>query len=629
MDASKQASPQATKRADHNTAFYGIGSALIGVAGSPKVRVNQARQLSLFDRPHLSLASSQPELSFTSANLGFYSFIGQPSWQQAGLNHASHQQAFANQFSQLPHKALNQLNGGFAMVFSDAKQCVLASDPFASQSLYYTQVGQQLIFASSMSLLLKQLQQAPAIDLQAIFNYLYFHMIPSPQTIFKGVYKLKPGELVRFSQGQLHHQHYFIAPFREDKHQQREQLQQELRQTLASAVQRQLPETDCEINQIGSFLSGGLDSSTITGLLSQLRPNSPCYSIGFHIEKYNELPWAELSAKHFHSPMHQHKVTSDETANVIERISQFLNEPFGNSSVVPTLFCAQLAKQHGTRLLLAGDGGDELFAGNARYAKQQVFELYQQLPAGLQTKLCDPLVQASSLKRWRLGQKLQSYLEQAKVTLPARLQSYNFIHRLGPEHFFTKEFLAQVDIEQPDQLNQACFEQPSGVSQLNRMLWLDWKHTLADNDLRKVSSMCQLAGVEVRFPMLDRQVVDLSCRIPSQWKLPFGKLRHFYKQSFRDFLPQQLQTKPKHGFGLPFGIWTKENQALQDLASTGINTLAGLNIFSPTLLKQVQQLHQQEHTEYYGELIWILMMLGLWLKQHQTIKLHTNKEVAA
>ena len=161
------------------------------------------------------------------------------------------------------------------------------------------------------------------------------------------------------------------------------------------------------------------------------------------------------------------------------------------------------------------------------------------------------------------------------------------------------------------------------------MLWLDWKHTLADNDLRKVSSMCQLANVDVRFPMLDRQVVDLSCRIPSQWKLPFGQLRHFYKQSFKDFLPTELQTKPKHGFGLPFGIWTKENQALQDLAATGINTLAGLNIFSPQLLNQVQQLHQQEHAEYYGELIWILMMLGLWIKQHQQLKRKTGKEVAA
>ncbi|MCE2572211.1 asparagine synthetase B family protein [Motilimonas eburnea] len=631
MDASKQAAPAqpTTKRADPPLAHHAMGSALIGIAGSPKVRVNQARQLSLFDRPHLSLASSQPELSFTSANLGFYSFIGQPRWQGAPLTQASNQQAFANQFIQLPHKALNQLNGGFAMAYSDAKQCILASDPFASHSVYYTLIGQQLIFASNLMSLLQQLQQAPSLDLQAIFNYLYYHMIPSPQTIFKGIYKLKPGELVRCYQGQLHHQQYFVAPFSENKRQQREQLQQELKQTLTDAVKQQLPSGEYDTQQIGSFLSGGLDSSTITGLLSQLRPNSPCYSIGFHIEKYNELPWAELSAQHFNSPLYQHKVTADETATVIERISQFLNEPFGNSSVVPTLFCAQLAKQHGTHIMLAGDGGDELFAGNARYAKQQVFELYQQLPRTLQTKLCDPLVHASSLQRWRLGQKVQSYLKQAKVTLPARLESYNFIHRLGPEHFFTQEFLAQVDVEQPEQLNQACFNQPDGISQLNRMLWLDWKHTLADNDLRKVSSMCQLAGVDVRYPMLDRQVVDLSCRIPSQWKLPFGKLRHFYKQSFRDFLPEQLQTKPKHGFGLPFGIWTKEHQGLQDLASTGINTLASLNIFSPSLLKQVQDLHQQQHAEYYGELVWILMMLGLWLKQHQHIKLNPNKEVAA
>ena len=601
--------------------------AMVGISGSPKIRVNQARQLTLFDRPHLNLATQQPELTFTSHNLGFYSLIGQPTWQEAPLTESSTQQAFSNQFLQSPERALNQLNGRFALLYCDAKQCVLASDPFASQCIYYTQVGQQLIFATSMNMLLLQLQQAPDIDNQAIFNYVYFHMIPSPQTIFKGIYKLKPGELVQVVNGKMTHQQYFQPHFSEDKTQQQAELQQELRSTLEDAVRRQLPADDQ--TNVGSFLSGGLDSSTITGILNKIKPSSPSFSIGFHVEKYNELPWAELTARHFSSPLLQHKVEADESAAVIDKITAWQDEPFGNSSVVPTFFCAQLAQQHGIKTLLAGDGGDELFAGNARYAKQQVFELYQQLPRTLQTQLADPLLQSATLKKWRLGQKIQSYISQAKVTLPRRLESYNFIHRLGPEHFFSAEFLAQVDVEQPDQLNQNWFDIPDPASQLNRMLWLDWKHTLADNDLRKVSSMCQLANVDVRFPMLDRQVVDLSCRIPSQWKLPFGQLRHFYKQSFKDFLPTELQTKPKHGFGLPFGIWTKENQALQDLAATGINTLAGLNIFSPQLLNQVQQLHQQEHAEYYGELIWILMMLGLWIKQHQQLKRKTGKEVAA
>ncbi|MCE0556591.1 MULTISPECIES: asparagine synthase-related protein [unclassified Motilimonas] len=600
--------------------------AMVGISGSPKIRVNQARQLTLIDRPNLSLATQQPELSFTSNQLGFYCLIGHPKWLQTALTQPSAQQQFSHQFIQSPQQALNQLNGRFALVYSDTKQSIVASDPFASQCIYYTQVEQQLIFATSMNMLLLQLQQAPAIDHQAIFNYLYFHMIPSPQTIFKGIYKLKPGEMLRFRDGQLTHQQYFVPQFSEDKKQSQQELQQALFTTLQEAVQRQLPES---AEQVGSFLSGGLDSSTITGLLNQIKANSPSFSIGFHVEKYNELPWAELCAKHFSSPMQQLKIEADETADVIDKITAWQDEPFGNSSVVPTYFCARLAKQHGMNTLLAGDGGDELFAGNARYAKQQIFEIYQQLPTAIQKNVCDPLLQSSTLKQWRLGQKIQSYLNQAKIKLPTRLESYNFIHRLGPEHFFTPEFLAQVDVEQPEQQNQTWFDIPEPASQLNRMLWLDWKHTLADNDLRKVSSMCQLANIDVRFPMLDREVVDLSCRIPSQWKLPFGKLRHFYKQSFRTFLPHELQKKPKHGFGLPFGIWTKENQALQDLASTGINTLSGLNIFSPQLLSQVQQLHQQEHAEYYGELIWILMMLGLWLKAHQQLKLKTNKEAAA
>ncbi|HNV55068.1 MAG TPA: asparagine synthase-related protein, partial [Pseudomonadales bacterium] len=149
---------------------------------------------------------------------------------------------------------------------------------------------------------------------------------------------------------------------------------------------------------------------------------------------------------------------------------------------------------------------------------------------------------------------------------------------------------------------------------LQRMLWLDWKQTLADNDLRKVSVMTQSAGIQVRYPMLDDALIDLALQLPPDWLLPGQKLRHFYKQAFSDFLPQQILTKPKHGFGLPFGVWMRDAPRLRELAYDALASLKKRTVLRSDYLDQVVQLHQHDHAAYYGESIWIYMMLELWLQ---------------
>ena len=287
------------------------------------------------------------------------------------------------------------------------------------------------------------------------------------------------------------------------------------------------------------------------------------------------------------------------------------DEPFGNSSALPALFCASLARQDGKRRLLAGDGGDELYAGNARYAKQQVFEVFQHLPSPLQTllrALTAPLPGGAPL----LG-KVKSYVAQASVPLPDRLQSYNYVYRLGVAAMFTPDFAAGIDTQLPSQLDRDIYQRPADASTLNRMLYLDWQHTLADNDLRKVGRMCALAGIEVRYPMLDEAVVEHSLRIPSRLKLPSGRLRDFYKQAVRGFLPEAIINKSKHGFGLPFGVWMADHPGLREMAGDNLARLRRRGILRPEFIDRALHLHQQEHAAYYGELVWVMMMLELWL----------------
>jgi asparagine synthase (glutamine-hydrolysing) len=265
--------------------------------------------------------------------------------------------------------------------------------------------------------------------------------------------------------------------------------------------------------------------------------------------------------------------------------------------------------------MLAGDGGDELFAGNRRYATQGVFEHWNRIPAPLRSRVLVPVL-GRLPGRPNLLRKVRSYVEQAQIPLPDRMESYNFLHRIAPSAVLSADFLNQVDLDAPLQLLRSIYHRPKEASSLNRMMYLDWQTTLADNDLRKVTRMCELGGVEVAFPMLDDDLVDYSLRVPSHQKLRGGRLRHFYKEGMRGFLPQAIIDKQKHGFGLPFGVWLSQHAPLRELAHDSLAALKMRGYLRPDFIDEAIRLHESGHSGYYGELIWVLMMLELWLQAH-------------
>jgi asparagine synthase (glutamine-hydrolysing) len=267
--------------------------------------------------------------------------------------------------------------------------------------------------------------------------------------------------------------------------------------------------------------------------------------------------------------------------------------------------------------MLAGDGGDELFAGNQRYATQGLFELYGRVPSWLRAGLIEPvafgLPGGAAIAPVR---KVRSYVEQARIPLPRRLESYNQLERSSPDHVIHPDLLAAVDPEEPLRENERVYRAARTGSRLNRMLALDLKVTLDDNDLPKVSRMCEMAGVDVEYPFLDDDVVDLSLRVPVAWKLRGRKLRWFMKYALRDFLPQDILRKKKHGFGLPFGPWMREHAPLRDLARESLDGLARRSIVRADWVEDVWRRHETEHAAYYGVTIWILVVLEQWLRAH-------------
>ena len=301
---------------------------------------------------------------------------------------------------------------------------------------------------------------------------------------------------------------------------------------------------------------------------------------------------------------------------IFPRIARAYDEPFGNSSALPTYFCAKLAKEDGQDLLLAGDGGDELFGGNERYAKQLLFASYEQLPSSIRHRFIEPILSIPGLRRLPVFRKAYSYVTQAKTPLPDRLEAYNFLHRHPASGVFSDELVTSVNIDQPLELLRTLYDTPHDASPLNRMLFLDWERTLHDNDLVKVNRMCQLAGIDVAYPMLDDDVIEFSCQIPSRLKLHNNRLRWFYKQACIGFLPESILNKPKHGFGLPFGIWAATHPQLQSLAYESVLALRKRHLFRSDFLEKTIEMHRGEHAAYYGELIWVLMMLEQWLQAH-------------
>ena len=201
------------------------------------------------------------------------------------------------------------------------------------------------------------------------------------------------------------------------------------------------------------------------------------------------------------------------------------------------------------------------------------------------------------------------------MPLPERFETWNLVYREGPSAVFDAAFLDSVDQGHAlKRMNECWAECPSG-DLLDRMLWYDWKLTLADNDLRKVSQMCELAGVRVSYPMLDEELVDLSIKVPSAAKISGQELRTFFKQAVRDLLPAEIIRKQKHGFGLPFGVWLKTHKPLQDLVYRTLESVRERGILRRDFVDRVATEHRSGHAGYYGYAIWDMVMLEHWLQR--------------
>jgi asparagine synthase (glutamine-hydrolysing) len=542
--------------------------------------------------------------------------VGQARWEIPELQRQAEQTDLASSvieaYRTYGPSFLERLHGPFALTLVDTQDqtALLAIDRLGVQPLAFAQTAKGIVFASDARAVAAHPDVDNALSPQGLFNYLFFHMVPSPGSIFTGVEKLLPGQCVVWHQGRLERNFYWRMVYRDDGGDNPEGKASRFKSLLSDAVR-----TAAEAPQVGAFLSGGTDSSTVAGLLTQTlgRP-ADTFSIGFDAEGFDEMEYARLASRHFGTRPHEYYLTPADVVAAIPKIAAAYDEPFGNASAIPTYFCAKLAHDAGIKVMLAGDGGDEIFGGNARYAKQKVFELYWQLPAWARQSLIEPL--SGALPGVGLLRKAKSYVEQARIPLPDRLETYNFLHREPMDQILMPDFLAQIQANQPEALLREVYDRTETHSFINRMLHLDLKFTLADNDLRKVTRACALAGVAVRYPLLDEALAAFSAELTPDEKVHGQYLRYFFKKTLADFLPREIIDKSKHGFGLPFGLWMQTHPELRALANDSLSTLRKRGIVQPAYIDRLLDQHRGGHASYYGVMIWVLMMLEQWLAQH-------------
>ena len=493
-----------------------------------------------------------------------------------------------------------------------AGDIILSIDKFGSAQTFYTQSQNLVVISNQLSFITAVMPVMPEISDQAIYNFIDAHVIPSPLTIYREVYKIEPAQTIKFSHGAAHKSLYWLPEFSEENADPIDVLKERTRNTLYQSVRKN------DVSDFtGAFLSGGLDSSTIAGFLSRSAGRTvSAYSMGFDESGYDETEYAKTAARHFGTNLKCYYVTPTDIANSFSKVVGSYDEPFGNSSAIPTYLCAKIARGDGISTLLAGDGGDELFAGNSRYAKQYLFERYSKIPASFRKYILDPVfLNAFNYTRIKPFSKIKSYIEQANTPMPDRLERYNFINYFSAEKIFVDQFLNEVDRGYPINEKRRAYNRPIGASMLNRMLYMEWKFTLADNDLVKVNKACELAGVNVRYPMLSDELVELSTKIPSRLKLKGQNLRYFYKESLRGFLPDEIINKTKHGFGLPFGEWLKKSPVMQEHIYDNLSSLKTRGYIRPEFIDHIADIHRtQNAASYYGTMVWILAVLQEWLE---------------
>jgi len=508
---------------------------------------------------------------------------------------------------------VEELRGRFAWVQWDVQQDWLwaATDGFRTCPLVWARKGSTLWLASDLRLLLAAGAVEPSVSLPALYQYLNFGYVAAPLTALSGAHKLPAGSCLVAQEGRVAVQAWWDARYPADLVSLPEPERiAALRSAIVETVAAYRP-GDSE--GWGAFLSGGTDSSSICGILAQHHDRAVnSFSIGFEEEGYDELHYAGVAAKAYALRAHEYRVREDDAVDAIASLVGGFDEPFGNASAIPTHHCARLAARHGVDRLLAGDGGDEIYGGNERYRKDAIFEMFHRAPALLRGMAHGAATVLRGVDaRW--ANRVKNFVRRGSLPNPDRFYTDDAFASEHFEQLLTTPFRAAVAVDDALDFQRQLYGQAQADHSLHRLMYLDLKMTIADNDVVKVVRASRLAGVDVQFPYLDRQLVDFTGRLPWFDKLRGKHKRYLFKRAADHILPEAIRNKPKQGFGLPISVWLRRGGRYHDLVHDVLMSPdAQLRRWvEPAFIRQLIEHHEHDAWDHSAE-IHQLLMLELW-----------------
>lgn len=573
------------------------------------------RRLSIID---LSAAASQPmsnedETVWIVLNGEIYNFLElRENLEEKGhiFKSRSDTEVIIHLYEELGTACVSKLKGMFAFAIWDEKnkKLFLARDRVGKKPLNYVIRNGNLTFASEIKSILQDTDISREINLRAIDRYLTYLYVPGPETIFIGIKKLPPAHILIYEKGHIRIEQYWDISFTNKIKLSEKECQDKILELLINAVRMRM----ISDVPLGVFLSGGIDSSAITAIMCKISSKPvKTFSIGFKDKSFNELEYAREVAKLFHTE-HYEYIVEPKTIEILPKLAWHYNEPFADSSAIPTYYLSKMARQE-VAVALSGDGGDESFAGYDRYKASKLADIYNLIPNSIHNKLLMLVGEMpESTQKKDFIRNLKKFLRSIRLSGQERYAVWmsNF-GRVGKEKLYSAEFKNRLKtIDNGDYLLSAYAKSITKDS-IDAMLFVDIITYLPGDLLVKVDIASMANSLEVRSPFLDQDLMEFMGTIPSSFKLRWFTTKYILKKTLVKIIPERILNRKKSGFGVPVGRWIKE-----ELRDFTCDTLLGANAirrgyFNKGVIKQLLEEHISGRINH-AHRIWSLINLEIW-----------------